>query len=148
MPSTSIHQALSAPNTHVVGHQVEQQPQVECTRGACEADEAGHAAQFGVDLRRVDDIVAVQAAGARTGDRRTVDMAHAQPLQVGQHGTRRVEVEALVQLHPIGGVRQHRPWQVERRRRSVAVHDACLRRKVTSSRSTGVAPLPGACALR
>lgn len=39
-------------------------------------------------------------------------MANAQPLQVGQHGARRVEAEVLVQLQAVGGARRrHRRGQ-------------------------------------
>jgi hypothetical protein len=90
-------------DAHVVGHDVQKQSKSVRVQRIAEALELGHAAQLGVDLRAVGDVVAMRAAGPRAQQRRGVDVTHAQALQVRQDRARRVEVEARVELQPVGG---------------------------------------------
>jgi len=50
---------VGAEHAHVVGHLVQQQAHAQRARSPGEAEEALHAAQLGIDLRVVDDVVAV-----------------------------------------------------------------------------------------
>ena len=49
------------------------------------------------------DIVAVHAAGTGLEDRGGVEIAHAQPLEVGHDRRRLIEGESVVHLGAIGG---------------------------------------------
>ena len=73
-----------------------------------EAQEALLAAELGVDRGVVDDVVAVRRAGPRRVDRRGIDMADAEPRQIGHDRGRVVEGEVLVELQPVGGARRRR----------------------------------------
>jgi hypothetical protein len=104
----------------------------------CEAFEAFGAAEFGVDLRVVDHVVAVQAAGARARDRRAVHMADAQAREVGQQRRGSIEAEIAVQLKAIGRARNHRTGRRARQRgrsRRRLLHAAASRRTTTCTPS-------------
>ena len=62
----------------------------------------------------VDDVVAVRRAGPRGEDRRGVEVADAEPRQMGHDRGRVVEGEVLVELHPVGGPRRRRRERARR----------------------------------
>ena len=66
------------------------------------------ATELRVDGRVVDDVVSVRRAGPRLVDRRGIDVADAQSLQIGHDRGGVVEREILVELQPVGGARRRR----------------------------------------
>jgi hypothetical protein len=95
-----------AQHPHVIGHQVDQLAHAVGLQRLRQALERGQAAELGIDLVVGHDVVAVHAAGAGAVDRRAVDVADAQPREVGHDAGGVVEAEAAVQLQPVGGARQ------------------------------------------
>ena len=91
-----------------------------------EAPQAVLAAQFGIDLRVVDDVVAVRGAGGRGRDRRHIRVADAELREVVDERGGVVESEALVKLEPKRGARYGHGVSGSRRVRSVA-RSACAR---------------------
>ncbi len=94
-----------AEHPHVVGHQVDQLAHAVGPQRLRQALERGQAAELGIDLVVGHDVVAVHAAGAGAMDRRAVDVADAEPREVGHDARGIVESEAAVQLQPVGGAR-------------------------------------------
>src|SRR5205807_7420339 len=70
--------------------------------GVGEGGEARLAAQLLADAGGVDGVVSVAAAGGRPGDRRGVDVADAQLGEVAGDVRGGGEVEAAVELKPVG----------------------------------------------
>ncbi len=91
---------------HVIGHDVEHRPQALVTQPLAQRPQALDATQLRVHTMGVDDVVAVGTAGRRLQGGREVGVGDAQGGQVvgdiGQGG----EVEARVQLHPVGRPRR------------------------------------------
>ena len=83
---------------HVVGHDVDDQPEVMLVERRHEAGPALVTAELVADLGRVDHVVAVLAAGRRLEDRGAVDVADAQLGQVGHDGGGGVEPELGAEL--------------------------------------------------
>ena len=73
--------------------------------------EVGARAQLRVQRAMVDDVVAVQAAGARAQHRRHVQVADAERVEVRQQRGRLHETEAGMQLQAVGGTRHTRGLQ-------------------------------------
>ena len=61
------------------------------------------AAEFGIEARRIGDIVAVGAAAAGLEDGGGVDVSDAELAQVGDQGLRIRETESPVELEAVGG---------------------------------------------
>ena len=62
---------------HVIGHDIEQQPQAARARLRHECGPCLLAAQIDADPRRISDVVAVQTTGVRLQTRRKIDVADA-----------------------------------------------------------------------
>ena len=88
---------------HVVGHHVDDQPQVVPVEFGRHLAERGLPAEVRRDQRVVDDVVAVRRAGVGLQDRRQVDVRHAQRSQVAGLLGRAAEPEAVPELQPVGG---------------------------------------------
>src|SRR6266704_2773911 len=60
------------------------------------------AAEFGVELAVVDDVIAVRAAGRGLQVRRAIEMADAQVSEIADDGRGIIEGEARMQLDTVG----------------------------------------------
>ena len=60
---------------HVVGHEIEDQPEAGVLQRGAQPREAFLAAELRIERVVIDDVVAVRAAGARLEERRGVEMA-------------------------------------------------------------------------
>jgi len=92
-------------DAHVVWHRVEDEPHAGPVQFGHQSAEILLRAQLRVDGIVVNDVVAVDAAGARSQDRRSVAMGHAQRLQVGNQAARMLEAEVTMKLKAISGKR-------------------------------------------
>ena len=88
---------------HVVGHHVDDQPQVVPVELGRHLAVRGLPAEVGRDQRMVDDVVAVRRTGVGLQDRRQVDVRHTQRGQVAGLLGRPAEPEAVPELQPVGG---------------------------------------------
>ena len=70
----------------MVGHEIENQTEIVLLQRRAQSLEAGLAAELRIDLGVVDDVIAVGAALARLHERRGVEMADAERLQIGNDG--------------------------------------------------------------
>ena len=90
-------------DAHVVGHNVQQQAHAMLAQCLGKGREALRTAQLWVQPIMPRDVVPMHAPRARLEDRRGIEVAHAQPLQVGNDRRRLVEGEPLVHLGAIRG---------------------------------------------
>jgi hypothetical protein len=97
-------------HAHVVGHEVEQEPHVVRLQLGDQRLEPRLVAELGIEAIEVDHVIAVGRAGPRHGERRGVEMAHAERGQVRHDAARIVEPEVPVELEPIGRAR-HVRWR-------------------------------------
>ena len=89
----------------MVGYEIQNEAEVVPLQRLAQPLEPGFAAELGIELGVVDDVVAVAAALARLHERRRIEMGDAERLQVGHDSGGRVEVEIGRQLQAIGGKR-------------------------------------------
>ncbi len=90
----------------MVGHDVENQPHAVFAQGLDQAQQGRFAAQFRVDDRRVDHVIAVHRAGTGLEQRRRVEVADTQTGEVGHQRYGVVEGEVLVKLQALGGAQR------------------------------------------
>ena len=88
---------------HVVGDDVQHDPHAVRRELAVQRFEVGLGAELRIHLPGVHDVVPVGASPAGAEDRRAVNVAHAEPAQIRDEGTRRGEGKSGAQLQPIGG---------------------------------------------
>ena len=88
---------------HVVGHDVEHDPHAARRQLRVQRLEVGLGAELGIEARRVHHVVAVRAAPPSLEHGRAVDVADAEPAQVGDELAGRGEGKAGVELQPVGG---------------------------------------------
>ncbi|PAV65983.1 hypothetical protein WR25_27209 [Diploscapter pachys] len=123
----------AASDAHMVGDDIDDQPHVARLERGDEAAEGVLAAEFRIDRRGVDDVVAVHRPGCRGGDRRGVDVADAEPVEIGDQRLGVGECEALMELQAIGGAGAHAGLLCER----MAV------RRATSGRASSASVVSG-----
>ena len=116
---------------HVIGHDVDDQAEARGGELGRQRAQRRLAAQFGIDLGRIDDVVAVHRARPRDGDGRRVEMADAQAREIGHQRLGVGEGEALVKLQPQGGARDHG------RRRAMILARACTAGDANKSFAAG-----------
>ena len=92
---------IGGADSHVVGHDVEQNPHPSLVQRRGEGVQIVQGADLRIHARRIDDVVAVHAPGPRGEYRRTIEMRDAEPVQIGHDAARRGERELLVQLYTI-----------------------------------------------
>jgi len=85
----------------MVGHEVEDQAEIVSPERIAETHEAGLAAELGVELIMVDDVIAMGRACARLQERGGIEMTDAERLQVRHNFDRGVEVKRLGELQTI-----------------------------------------------
>ena len=90
---------------HVVGHEVEDQPEPGALQRGAQARESVLAAELRIERAVIDDVIAVQAAGTGFQKRRRVEMRDAERFQIRHDARGIVEAEVLAQLQAIGGER-------------------------------------------
>src|SRR5581483_3626486 len=93
---------------HVIGDEVEDQTEVVLPESGAETLEAGVAAELRIELCVIDDVVAMTRSLARLGERRGIDMADAERLEIRHDRRGRIEVEIGGQLQAIGRKRDGR----------------------------------------
>ncbi|MNZ80823.1 hypothetical protein D3C78_994720 [compost metagenome] len=113
-----------AANRHVVGDDVEDQAHAMQAQRRHQSDQCRFATECRVDAGRVDHVVAMQRTRPRTEQRRSVQVADAQPGEVGHQRQRVIEGEAGMKLQTQRGT------QAVQRSRS----QACSRAWASSSR--------------
>src|ERR1700684_1994153 len=77
----------------MVGDEIKDQAEIVALQHRAQALESGLAAELGIELGMVDDVVAVGAALARLHEWRCVEMSDAERLQIGNNGGSGVEIE-------------------------------------------------------
>ena len=87
----------------MIGDDVEHDPHAVRRERRVQRLQVGLGAELGIDDGGVHHVVAVRAAPAGTQHRRAVDVADAEPAQVGNERARRGEGKAGVELQPVGG---------------------------------------------
>ena len=102
---------------HVVGHDVEHDPEPGLARRGRERAEPLLAAERVRQPRRVGHVVAVRGARARLEGRREVEVRDAEVAQVGHERAGLLEAQALPELEAVGGA--HGGQDVTRRRITV-----------------------------
>ena len=100
--STSSQYGLSAPIPMWFGTMSSTSPIPCCVRGLGQRDERRVAAELGIHLRRVGDVVPVRAPRARREHRRAVQVRHAERMQIWNARARVVERERAVELEAVG----------------------------------------------
>jgi hypothetical protein len=100
--------AILLAHAHVVRDDVEHDPE-PCGR---QARELLLAAEVRAQAGRVDDVVAVRRARPRLQRRRQVDVADAEPLQVGDELADAREVHPRAELEPVGAAERARQVSV------------------------------------
>ena len=99
--STDHHHALSA-GGHVVGNDVEHDPEPFVVRDLDEFVERRLTPELLAKPIRIDNVVTVRAALRRFEARREVQVAHAKVAQVGHDRRGVAEAEVRPQLQPVG----------------------------------------------
>jgi hypothetical protein len=94
--------AVALVRGHVVGDDVEHDPQPRLAHRGDQRFELLPAAELLRDAARVDDVVAVRGARARLERRRQVQVADAEVAQVGDQLARLREAHAGAELQPVG----------------------------------------------
>src|SRR3954451_24687938 len=92
-------------NTDVVGHEVEDEPDIMRLQRLLQPFEAIFAAEFRIELSMIDDVVAVGGAFARLHERRCVEMSDAERLQVWDNRRSRIETKIGRKLQAVRCVR-------------------------------------------
>ena len=92
-------------DAHVIGHDIENQAHAVGLQLEHQVPELLLAADLGVKLVVVDDVVAVFTARTRLQQRRGITMADAESRQVRHQLARVLEAQAPVELQAIGGER-------------------------------------------
>lgn len=95
-------------HAHVVGHDIQQAAEAVRQQGIAQRGMAGLVADFRVQLRGIDHVVAVRAARGGLEVGRAVEMADAQCVQVGHGGGHVREGVVLVELYAVGRKRHIR----------------------------------------
>ena len=90
----------------VVRHDVEQHAEPGCVRGIGERFESGAAAELGIDLGRVDDVVTVPAPEPGGEHGREVQPVDAEVREVRHHRARGGEIEVGMELEAVRGDRR------------------------------------------
>src|ERR1700747_485624 len=63
-------------------------------------------AEFGIDSRRIDNVIAVQGAGPCCEDRRQIKVGYPKRGKIGNERSRIIEGKAAMKLQTHGGARQ------------------------------------------
>jgi hypothetical protein len=93
--------AVRVVGRHVVGHDVEDQPDADAARGGGQRVELALAAELVRELAGIDDVVAVRGARPRLERRRQVQVADAEIAQVRQQLARLREPHGAAELEPV-----------------------------------------------
>ena len=91
---------------HVVGHEIEHDPQPRGVRGRGQLPEGLLAAEIRRDPRRVHDVVAVGRAGPRLQRGGQVEVTDAEIAQIGDALARGREAEVGGELQAVGGAQR------------------------------------------
>ena len=89
---------IGSPNAHMIRHDVEQELQIMVRQRVREADESFLAAEFRIDLCRIDAVIAMGRARASLENRRRIDVANPKLREIGNDRARLIEIEIFVEL--------------------------------------------------
>ena len=93
---------VGAAHCHMVRHDIEDEPHALRLQGGGERSKFALRADLRVQPVVIDDVVAMSRAGARFHQRRGIDVADAEPREIGNQRGGVAEGEALVKLQPVG----------------------------------------------
>ena len=96
---------VGAPHAHVIGNEVQNSAEPLTAEGFDHRCKVRLRPKFRIELIVIGDVIAVRAAGPRFEERRKIDVAHAEPRQVGRDRRRLAEAEAGSELQAIGRAR-------------------------------------------
>jgi hypothetical protein len=97
---------------------------------------AGIIAEFGIELRMIDDVVAVQTAGTCLQIRRCIQMTDTELRQIRRQRRCIIETEMLMLLQPIGGARNHGTGLRRRLQRTGVLRNYSARVSISQSRDS------------
>ena len=99
-------------NAHVVGHEIEDEPDIRRSERSGQAPKRILAAELGVERIVVDHVISVQAARTRLEERGSIEMADAKRLEIRHQRGRLVEAEVRSELDTVSRERdggRHHP---------------------------------------
>src|SRR5260370_37885182 len=99
---------IGTANTHVVGHEIEHLTETAVAKRRHHVTECRLVAELRVELAMVYDVIPVSAARPRLQVGRGIDVADAQPRQIGSEVCGIPETEALAELQAGGPPRDRR----------------------------------------
>src|SRR5271163_5299495 len=94
---------VGAADAHVIRNEVENSLESLASKRMDHRRVFCFRSELWIELRVVRDVVAVRAARARLEEWREIDMAHAEPREIGRDGCGLIEAEAGTQLQPVSG---------------------------------------------
>ncbi len=97
---------VGAADAHVVGHEVEDLAEAVRPERRDHGVERRGVAELGIEAPMVHDVVAMRAARPRLEIGRGIDVADAEPGEVGRERGGAVEAEPGPELEPVGGARR------------------------------------------
>ena len=92
----------------MIGHEIQNQPEIVLSQCRAQPLKSGFAAKLGIELRVVDDVVAVGRSLARLQEGRGVEMRDAERLQIGHDIGGGFEVEIGGELQAVSRDRDRR----------------------------------------
>ena len=98
---------VAAADGHVIGHDIEDDADPVRLQRSGERPEPRFATRFGIDVQRIDHVIAMVRARTRRRDRGRIDMADPEIGQIGRERTRRIEGKSAVELDAVGGAGDH-----------------------------------------
>src|SRR5690606_8373793 len=102
-------EVVVAHHAEMIGHDIDDQPQAMLVQDCDQAIEILAAAEIRIELRMIDHVIAMQAAGPRLENGRGIDVADTQASQIRNDACRIVERELVIELQPIRGARNIEP---------------------------------------
>src|ERR1019366_9632508 len=89
---------IGATDTHVIRDHIENLSEVLELQRSAHASERSVIAEFGIELRMIDNVIAVQTAGTCPQIGRCIQMTHTESRQIGRQGRRIIKTEMLMEL--------------------------------------------------
>ena len=98
---------VSPADTHMIRDHIENLSELLELQRCAHAAERSLIAEFWIELRMIDDVVAMQTAGTCLQIGRRIQMTHTELRQIGRQRRCIIETEMLMELQPIGGAWNH-----------------------------------------
>jgi hypothetical protein len=90
-----------AADRHVIGHDIDDEAEARSVQRIYQRGQTFFAAEFGIDVAEIDDVIAVHRASPRRQDRRGIDMGNAEVAQISGDGCAVLKGEVLVKLQTV-----------------------------------------------